>query len=275
MISNIEGIEVYYEEHGAGTPVLMLHGYSLDHRVLKCCMEPIFQNRSGFRRIYFDLPGMGRTKSSPQIKSSNEMLDIVSKFLEERIPKGPFLISGLSYGGYLARALCAKYLERIMGLCLIVPLIVPDPKKRALPKRSILKEDPELWKSMTPEQKEEFKKIAVIATKQTWDQYLSVIVPGVKRGDKPFLDKFFATGYPLSWGVDDVVKPYEFPTLIITGKFDDSVGYRDAWSILENFSRGSFVVLDEAGHMLPIEKEELFVGLVDEWIGRCNIGTST
>lgn len=269
MICKIDGIEVYYEEHGAGIPILALHGYSLDHRVLKSCMEPILENKSGFRRIYFDLPGMGQTKSSLRIKSSNEMLDIIIKFLDERIPMGPFLVIGQSYGGYLARALCAKYRERMGGLCLIVPLIIPDPKKRALPKRSILHEDPELWRSMTPEQVEEFKKIAVIATKQTWAQYLSVIIPGVEGGEKPFLEKLFATGYSLSWNVDDVAEPYEFPALIITGKFDDSVGYRDAWSILENFNRASFVVLDEAGHVLPMEKEDIFSNLVDEWIERC------
>lgn len=49
---------------------------------------------------------------------------------------------------------------------------------------------------------------------------------------------------------------------------DDVVGYRDAWEILENYPRGTFVVLDRSGHLLTIEEEELLRALVSEWLDR-------
>lgn len=54
--------EIYYEAFGEGKPVLMIHGFAPDHRLMRGCMEPIFTNRDGWRRIYIDLPGMGLTK---------------------------------------------------------------------------------------------------------------------------------------------------------------------------------------------------------------------
>jgi pimeloyl-ACP methyl ester carboxylesterase len=55
---------------------------------------------------------------------------------------------------------------------------------------------------------------------------------------------------------------------MLTGRQDSSVGYRDAWTILENYPRATFVVLDRAGHGLYIEQEGLFNALVNDWLDR-------
>lgn len=39
----------------------MLHGYSPDHRLMAGCMEPIFNKKSNYKRVYIDLPGMGKS----------------------------------------------------------------------------------------------------------------------------------------------------------------------------------------------------------------------
>jgi pimeloyl-ACP methyl ester carboxylesterase len=63
--------ELYYEEFGAGKPIIMIHGYSPDHRLMTGCMEPIFNTREGWRRIYIDLPGMGLYSGSRVREASN------------------------------------------------------------------------------------------------------------------------------------------------------------------------------------------------------------
>ena len=45
---------IYYEEIGVGQPIIMLHGFTPDHRLMKGCMEPIFTQREGWKRIYLD-----------------------------------------------------------------------------------------------------------------------------------------------------------------------------------------------------------------------------
>ena len=54
-------VPMYYVEHGNGFPVLVLHGSGVDHREMAAALEPLFAQRPGYRRIYVDLPGMGRT----------------------------------------------------------------------------------------------------------------------------------------------------------------------------------------------------------------------
>ena len=53
-------VVVHYIEHGTGRPVLVLHGAGVDHREAEACFEPLFDGVTGLRRIYPDLPGMGR-----------------------------------------------------------------------------------------------------------------------------------------------------------------------------------------------------------------------
>ncbi len=73
MECKLKNATMYYKIYGEGLPIINLHGFMLDHRVLKGCMKPIFNKRSNFKRIYFDLPGMGKTKAEPWIKNSDHM----------------------------------------------------------------------------------------------------------------------------------------------------------------------------------------------------------
>jgi len=57
----LEKITVHYTDWGQGFPIIFLHGFGPDHRMMTGCMEPIFRGHEDFRRIYIDLPGMGKT----------------------------------------------------------------------------------------------------------------------------------------------------------------------------------------------------------------------
>jgi len=61
MDCELKDITVHYELLGEGRPIIMLHGWSVDHRHMVSDMEPLFRQRDGWKRIYLDLPGHGRT----------------------------------------------------------------------------------------------------------------------------------------------------------------------------------------------------------------------
>ena len=64
---------VNYVEHGTGRPVLVLHGAGVDHRETEACFEPVFDGVAGLRRIYLDLPGMGRTVAPETLCSADHI----------------------------------------------------------------------------------------------------------------------------------------------------------------------------------------------------------
>ena len=92
MICNVKGIPIYYERYGDGMPVLCIHGYSVDHRLMLGCLEPIFGQTSGYQRIYLDLPGMGKSPAPSWLKNADDMLDIMSTFIDKVIGDDTFLV---------------------------------------------------------------------------------------------------------------------------------------------------------------------------------------
>jgi hypothetical protein len=60
---------------------------------MKGCMEPIFERRPGLKRIYFDLPGMGRTKGAEWIKNSDDILAVHLELIKKVVPEEKFLTS--------------------------------------------------------------------------------------------------------------------------------------------------------------------------------------
>src|SRR5437763_15167997 len=67
-------VVVHYVEHGTGRRVLVLHGAGVDHREAEACFEPAFDGVAGLRRIYPDLPGMGRTTAPGTLRSADDVL---------------------------------------------------------------------------------------------------------------------------------------------------------------------------------------------------------
>jgi pimeloyl-ACP methyl ester carboxylesterase len=63
--------------------VLVLHGAGVDHREAEACFEPVFDDLAGLRRIYLDLPGMGRTAAPENLCSADDVLEALLNFAEE------------------------------------------------------------------------------------------------------------------------------------------------------------------------------------------------
>src|SRR5512132_1989927 len=122
MQTRVSDIAVHYVEHGAGRPVLVLHGAGVDHREPEACFEPVFGGVAGYRRIYPDLPGMGRTVVPDGLRSAEDVLDMLLDFAGEVTDGTGHLLMGHSAGGYYAQAMAARVPGQVAGLALVCPL---------------------------------------------------------------------------------------------------------------------------------------------------------
>lgn len=268
MFCELDGLSIYYETYGEGTPILNIHGYGIDHHVMSNCMEPIFKDRQGWQRIYLDLPGMGQTKAPGWLRNSDQMLEVIVKFIDNILPGRNFLVAGESYGGYLARGLAYQMPGRLDGILLICPVIIPDKDKRRLPPRIVFVRDEKLLASIEPSERKFFERMLVLQDRRRWERFQQNILPGVKARDADFNHRLIHNGYGFSFDVDKLEYPFEKPSLVLAGRQDASVGYKDALSIMENYPRGTFAVLDRAGHGLEVEQEAVFNCLVNDWLKR-------
>jgi pimeloyl-ACP methyl ester carboxylesterase len=262
----VRGIPVYYEEVGAGRTLLMLHGWQGDHRQMLHDMEPSFKHRSGWRRLYPDLPGMGRTPGADWITCQDHMLEVVLEFLGAVAPAERFAVGGVSLGGYLARGIVQRLMSQVDGVMLAVPVVVADAARKDLPQHQVLAHDPDFVTALEEDEKWLLEMI-VAQSPELLATFRQHFKPGFDAADQDFLARVEAH-YTFSFDVDDLPKPCAAPTLILTGRQDANCGYRGAWDLLGNFPRATFAVLDRAGHVLPLEQKALYSALISDWLDR-------
>jgi pimeloyl-ACP methyl ester carboxylesterase len=269
MEYTVNDIPIYYEVHGSGRPILMIHGWSPDHRLMKGCMEPVLQSMdTSWQRIYFDLPGMGKTPGHPWVTGTDRMLEIILEFIDGVIPGQHFVLAGESYGGYLARGVIKERRELVDGLLLICPIAIQETHQKNTPTLQVLEKDEAFLDSLSEENRQYFEGINVIQNKRVWERFSQDVLPGLKIADYEFLENSLGQHVPYTVDVDRIERPYTQPTLMVMGRQDSMVGYRDHWQLIENYPRASFVILDKAGHNLQIEQDILFSALVKEWLDR-------
>ncbi len=101
----VDGIEIEIRRRGVGRPLLVIHGWSADHRYMMADLEPNFDESSTWQRIYFDLPGHGTTIAPDWLNNQTQMFEILTKFIDQVIGDQKFCVIGNSYGGYLSLGL--------------------------------------------------------------------------------------------------------------------------------------------------------------------------
>lgn len=270
MKCNVKNVDINYKIIGDGKPIIMIHGYAADQILMSSCMEPIFNINSNFKRIYMDLPGMGDSQSADWINSSDKILDVIIEFIEQVIPNENFLLVGQSYGGYLARGILYKMMTKVDGLLLICPVIIADKLKRNTPQKITLVKDKKLLLKMSSKEAENFNSAIVVQNENTYERYKNEVLAGIKKADVDFLRRIKKNGYSFSFDVSELKEKYLKPILMIMGKQDSIVGYKDSWETLKDFPRATFAILDKSGHNLQIEQKKIFECLVIEWLERIN-----
>jgi pimeloyl-ACP methyl ester carboxylesterase len=266
--SMVNGIPVHYAQHGAGTPVLALHGGEVDHREITGALEPVFAERPGYRRIYPDLPGMGRTPAPETIDSTDAVLDTLLGLVDDVIGEEAFLVVGHSYGGYLARAIANRRPGQVAGLALICSLAGEQVRGDERPEHVVLRaaDGLDLDGTLEPAMAAEFRNYLVVQTPETLRRFQETVAPGVALADQAALERIFAR-----WQLrtaPEQAPAYTNPTLILAGRQDATVGYAGSWRLLEHYPRATFAVLDRAGHGLPHEQVGLVTALMAEWLDR-------
>ncbi|MEJ3744890.1 alpha/beta hydrolase [Actinomycetes bacterium KLBMP 9797] len=179
----------------------------------------------------------------------------------------PFLLIGESYGGYLARALANARPAQVLGLALICPIgTIAENADRTVPERQVLRPDPDLLAALDDRTAAEFAEISVVQTPRTLRRFRDEIMTGLDLADADAMARIRRR-----WTLNqepEAGPPFTRPTVILTGRQDDSVGYADQFALLPHHPRASFAVLDVAGHNLQIEQPELFDALMREWLDR-------
>lgn len=244
----------------------MIHGFCVDHHLL-LGLDPIFAARGSWKRIYIDLPGMGKSIAGPEIGSADAIAEAVVAFVRTTFGNARFALLGNSFGGMIARHIVAEFGDQVMGLALLCPVVVADHARRTVPPHTVLQRDPELLASLDPLDAADYAEMAVVQSAEGWDRFQESVLPGLRAFDKAAIERI-SGNYALGVEPEERSPKFGGPTVIIAGRQDHIVGFRDQIALSEHYLRSSMVVLDRAGHNAHLDQPELTASLLDEWLVR-------
>lgn len=242
-------------EYGSGVPLVALHGAGVDHRETEAAVEAVVP-RSGYRRIYPDLPGMGHS-SADGLAGNGGVVDRLIGFVEE-VAAGPALLLGHSYGAYLARGVATRRPDLVRGLALLCPV---GAGSGDVPAHEVVHAEPAAYDELDADHRAGFDEYFVVRTPATARRYRDAVTPGAELVDEAALERVFA-----DWAIE--VGPFAGPALIVAGRRDSSAGYADAAALLDQLPGATLAVVEDAGHALVHERPAVFGALLADWLER-------
>src|ERR1700743_2370812 len=114
---NRDGVNIYYEVHGDGPPLILTHGYSSTSAMWKEQIDALSRKH---QLILWDMRGHGQSDYPDDPAAYSEALTVGDiRALLDTAGAGKAIVGGLSLGGYMSLAFYRAHPERVGALLII------------------------------------------------------------------------------------------------------------------------------------------------------------
>jgi pimeloyl-ACP methyl ester carboxylesterase len=235
-------------ERGSGVPLLLVHGYPLDHSMWQGQIEGLADK---CRVIAPDLRGFGVSGVTAGTVTMEQMADDMAGLLDALNVREPIVFCGLSMGGYVAWQFALRHRQRLAKLILCDTRAVADSPEAAAGRlktaEKVLSEGsavatealiPKLFGPATYEQQPRIIEATRQVILRTKPEGIAAALRGMaKRPD-----------------VTSRLKELDLPALLICGEHDGISPPAEMRQIAASMPDARFVQIADAGHMSPLER---------------------
>lgn len=268
-------VEIGYETfgvRGAALPVIAVNGgpgLSHAYMMMNDLWEQVGRDRL---TILYDQRGTGASKQvrpgAPQTMDA-QVADLEAVRVHFGIEKVALL--GDSYGGFLVMAYAAAHPEHVTKLVLsdspppsfktmvhLLPQTFPDIEEEDAAAEKKLGEDSEA--AARASLRNHFRMIFYSPEKR--DAYMA------KMGDLGFEPAVGGAVGQSAQALDltQAVAGFQFPVLVITGRYDMNVAPINAWRMAHAIAGAKIVFFEESGHLPAYEEPEKYRSVVEEFL---------
>ena len=232
------GLEIAYEDHGSGPPLVMLHGATSIGREDFAAQIPLFSK--GFRLLLPDARGHGFTRWDATRGFQYDWLVEDLAAFTEALDLGTFHLLGFSMGAMTALQFAAAFPERLRTLVVIGITTQREPRtsvaRRLMDPRRADVDDP-AWGAVLARRHDQGQGVGA------WRTLLPAIAADVAV--QPLLTPADLHGI-------------DAPTMIVCGDRDPFVPVGHAWEVQRQIPDARLFVVPDANHEVMVRKPALF-----------------
>lgn len=245
MQVHLNGIDLAYDDQGAGLPVVLLHGFPFSRRMWRPQVDAL---PKACRLITPDLRGFGDATGAPS--SLDELADDVHALIEQ-LGLDTFVLGGFSMGGYVLFRYLAQHPDRPAALLLLDTRAEPD----------------------TPEGRERryagIERIRREGPKGFLDDFLKLVLSAESLENRPMVvgevrrmmaatrvESLIGGLQAMAERPDSVplLSHIAVPTLIAVGEADRATPPEAAEAMHQAIRGSEYVVISGAGHLANLEQ---------------------
>jgi pimeloyl-ACP methyl ester carboxylesterase len=241
---NRDGVNIHYEVHGSGPPLLLTHGYSSTSAMWQGQIAALSKHHT---LILWDMRGHGQSDYPDDAAAYSEALTVGDMAaLLDKVGADHAIIGGLSLGGYMSLAFYRAYPERVRALLIIDT--GPGFKKD---------EARDTWNKRAHETGDHFEREGLEVLKSASRERSSVVhrdASGLARAARGMLTQRDA-------GVIETLPHIKVPALVVVGA-DDTPFLAASDYMAAKIPGAQKVVIPAAGHAANIDQPQAFIDAV-------------
>lgn len=241
-------LSTYYEQHGHGEPLLLIHGLGSSTED----WEPQVKALEGsFTVIAYDVRGHGKTAKPAGAYSVKQFAGDASRLIEQ-LGLGPVHVMGLSMGGMIAFQLAADY--PALARSLVIVNSGPEMVLRTWKEKLGIAQRKLIVRWMGMQKMGEVLSTRLLPAPEHAAQREVFIERWARNDKRAYLRALNAL---VGWSVTNKLPSITCPVLVVTADQDYTPVAWKQWytSLMPN---ASLVVIPESRHMMPVERPQPF-----------------
>ena len=256
----IGDVELAVVDEGQGVPLMLVHGFPLDHSMWLGQIEGLSDM---CRVIAPDLRGFGRSDVTEGTATMAQMADDLAGLLGGLGINEPVVFCGLSMGGYVGWEFFQRHRERLRGLVLCDTRAVCDTAEVAQGRRDtaakVVVEGPAvLVDGMVPKL---FSEATVANRPEIVEQTRGVMMGTAREGIAAA-----ARGMAERIDATSTLPGIDCPTLVVVGEEDAISTVEEMRGFADRISNARCVEIKGAGHMSPLEEPDAVNNAIREFV---------
>lgn len=247
-------------DQGAGPPLLLVHGFPLDHSMWRNQWESLAADH---RVIAPDLRGFGASSATPGTVTMAQHADDLLALLDELDIREPVHLCAMSMGGYVAFEFLRRHPSRLKSLILCDTKAAADAPEAAANREKmavdVLRDGASVAeKSMLP------KLLAADAPQKQPE-----VVEHVRRmilGTRPETIASAQRGMAARADMRALLAQIQIPTLLIVGELDVIATPQEMRGMADAIPSSRLAIISGAGHLTPLEAPGEFNAALRDFI---------